>query len=233
MTDLGTLGGLSAAHRHRRGQDRGMVRPRPRARSGPSSGQNGTMTGLGTLAGGFSGANAINALGHSSAGASSRTASRARSSGGTARCPPSPSGRPRTSTRPAGSWGPARSRFPCSGRRRPIPRHLPGSITVGLELFLSDRNWTTDPAVDTVAAGTRVTGPGSPGRQWTHRAVRRVRPASPAAGYWGGRSHAQLQVHPARAPTCTTAGPPREHVRPGGSEIVQGGARCRGSAPMM
>ena len=31
------------------------------------------------------------------------------------------------------------------------------SITVGTSYFLSDRNWTTDPAVDTVAVGTTVT----------------------------------------------------------------------------
>ena len=143
------------------------------------------MTGLGALAGGSSSANAINALGHI-VGWSQQ-----------------PDSQPRAviwrdGTMSAIAVGVAedvnKADWVVGSGSVPLPRALARddrpSAARGLdpgrhELFLSDRNWTTDPAVDTVAVGTRVTWTWVTGRQYTACSPS-GRPASPAARYVDG-----------------------------------------------
>ena len=61
-----------------------------------------------------------------------------------------------------------------------------GSITVGTSYFLSDRNWTTDAAVDTVAVGTRVTWTWVTGPAVAHTVQSVGTPSFPSSGNLGG-----------------------------------------------
>ena len=72
--------------------------------------------------------------------------------------------------------------YPALWRPTTEPPPPPGAITVGNSYFLSDRNSSINPAVDTVPVGTRVTWTmGQRPRGVPQRAVDRHRPASPAA----------------------------------------------------
>jgi len=157
VTDLGTLGGATASAAATVG---GKIVGASAKATGAERAflwQNGLMTGLGTLAGGSSSANAINALGHI-VGWSQQ-----------------PDSQPRAVIWRDGTlsaiavgvaedvnkadWvvGSGSVPLPVLWRETTDPPPPAGSILVSSSFFLSDRNWSTDPAVDTVAVGTRVT----------------------------------------------------------------------------
>jgi probable HAF family extracellular repeat protein len=156
VTDLGTLGGLAIAN--------AIVGDKIVGVSTRSNGferaflwQNGTMTGLGTLDGGFSSASGINALGQI-VGTSAQPGSAGRAfvwQNGV--MSPVAVGVAEDINKAGWIVGSGSIPFPVLWQPTTDPPPPGNSITVGTSYFLSDRNWTTDPAVDTVAVGTRVT----------------------------------------------------------------------------
>ncbi len=186
VTDLGTLGGpWSGANATVGGKIVGW--------STKATGvqrafvwENGTMTGLGAIGGGSSAANAINALG-AIVGWSQQPDSQPRAviwrDGGMSAIAVGVA----EDVNKAG-WvvGSGSISFPVLWKETTDPPPPAGSITVGTSYFLSDRNWTTDAAVDTVAVGTRVTwtwvtGPGVP-----HTVQSVGTPSFPSSGFLGG-----------------------------------------------
>jgi probable HAF family extracellular repeat protein len=186
VTDLGTLGGpWSAANATVGGKIVGS--------SAKATGvqraflwQNGTMTGLGAISGGNSGASAINALGVI-VGWSQQPDSQPRAviwrdgvmsaiAVGVAE-----------DVNKAG-WvvGSGSISFPVLWKETTDPPPPAGSITVGTSYFLSDRNWTTDAAVDTVAVGTRVTWTWVTGPAVPHTVQSVGTPSFPSSGFLGG-----------------------------------------------
>jgi len=157
VTDLGTLGGLMASSSAIVG---GKIVGWSTKANGAQRAflwENGTMTGLGTLAGGFSSASAINALGHV-VGWSQQPDSQPRAvvwKDGTVSAVAV--GIAEDINKAGWVVGSGSIPFPVLWQPTTDPPPPGNSITVGTSYFLSDRNWTTDPAVDTVAVGTTVT----------------------------------------------------------------------------
>ena len=60
------------------------------------------------------------------------------------------------------------------------------AITVGTSYFLSDRNQSINPAVDTVTVGTRVTWTWVSGRQVLHNVQSIGTPSFPSSAFMGG-----------------------------------------------
>jgi probable HAF family extracellular repeat protein len=186
VTDLGTLGGTWALANATAGGR--IVGSAAKATDAQRAflWQNGVMTGLGTLGGGYSSADAINALGHI-VGWSQQ-----------------PDSQPRAFIWRDGlmsaiavgvaedvnktDWvvGSGSISFPVLWRETTDPPPPAGSITVGSSYFLSDRNWTTDPAVDTVAVGTRVTWTWVTGPAVSHTVQSIGTPSFPSSGFLGG-----------------------------------------------
>jgi probable HAF family extracellular repeat protein len=148
--------------------------------------QNGAMTGLGAFSGGFSGANAINALGHV-VGWSQQPDSQPRAviwrDGGMSAIAV---GQAEDVNKAGWVVGSGSISFPVLWRETTDPPPPAGSITVGSSFFLSDRNWTTDPAVDTVAVGTRVTWTWVSGPAVPHTVQSVGTPSFPSSGNLGG-----------------------------------------------
>lgn len=157
VTDLGTLGGATASAS-------AIVGGRIVGASAKATGveraflwQNGSMTGLGALSGGSSSAGAINALGHV-VGRSQQPDSQPRAviwRDGTLSA--IAVGVAEDVNRADWVVGSGSVPFPVLWRETTDPPPPAGSILVSSSFFVSDRNWTTDPAVDTIAVGTRVT----------------------------------------------------------------------------
>lgn len=150
--------------------------------------QNGRMRGLGTLAGGNSAANAISGLSHV-VGWSQQ-----------------PDGPPRAflwkdGVRSDVGRGEAlgvnrdgwvvgglnvdAGSFPVVWRQTTEPPPA-GSVTLGTSFFLSDRNGSVDPAVDTVAVGTEVTWTWVTGPGVLHSVQSISTPTFPSSGLMGG-----------------------------------------------
>jgi probable HAF family extracellular repeat protein len=157
VTDLGTLGGPMASASAIVGGKIVGWSTRSDGAQRAFLWQNGTMTGLGTLGGGSSSANAINSLGHI-VGWSQQPGSPAQAfvwKDGV--MSPVAVGVAEDINKAGWIVGSGSISFPVLWRPTTDPPPPAGSITVGTSYFVSDRNWTTDPAVDTVAVGTRVT----------------------------------------------------------------------------
>jgi probable HAF family extracellular repeat protein len=157
VTDLGTLGGATASASATVG---GKIVGSSAKATGMERAflwQGGAMTGLGALAGGNSAATAINALGHI-VGWSQQPDSQPRAviwRDGTLSA--IAVGVAEDVNRSGWVVGFGSVPFPVLWRETTDPPPPAGSILVSSSFFLSERNWTTDPAVDTVAVGTKVT----------------------------------------------------------------------------
>jgi probable HAF family extracellular repeat protein len=144
------------------------------------------MTGLGTLAGGFSSASAINSLGHV-VGWSQQPDSQPRAfvwKNGV--MSPVAVGIAEDINKAGWIVGSGSIPFPVLWQPTTDPPPPAGSITVGTSYFLSDRNWTTDPAVDTVAVGTKVTWTWVTGPAVQHTVQSIGTPSFPSSGFLGG-----------------------------------------------
>ena len=111
--------------------------------------------------------------------------------------------------------------FPVLWKETTDPPPPAGSITVGTSYFLSDRNWTTDPAVDTVAVGTRVTWTWvTRSRGAAHRAIGRHAELSQQREPGWSRRHVQRHLQPGGHVSLQLCPAPGEHVREGGGQIA-------------
>ncbi|HEU4523548.1 MAG TPA: plastocyanin/azurin family copper-binding protein [Gemmatimonadales bacterium] len=186
VTDLGTLGGAWAVANAIVGGK--IVGSAAKANEVQRAflWQNGAIAGLGALAGGHSNANAINALGQV-VGWSQVPDSQPRAviwrDGGIS---PIAVGAANDINRAGWVVGYGSITFPVLWRETTDPPPAAGSITVGTSYFLSDRNWTTDPAVDTVAVGTRVTWTWVTGPAVQHTVQSVGTPSFPSSGFLGG-----------------------------------------------
>ncbi len=186
VTDLGTLGGAWAAANATVG---GKIVGSSTKANGMQRAflwQNGSIAGLGALAGGHSSANAINALGQV-VGWSQVPDSQPRAviwRDGV--ISPIAVGVANDINRAGWVVGHGSISFPVLWRETTDPPPAAGSITVGTSYFLSDRNWTTDPAVDTVAVGTRVTWTWVTGPAVPHTVQSVGTPSFPSSGNLGG-----------------------------------------------
>lgn len=186
VTDLGTLGGATAvAHAIVGGR---IVGTASTARGAERAflWQNGSMRGLGTLAGGSSAARGLNALGHV-VGWSQQPDSQGRAviwRNGI--ISPVAVGQAEDINRAGWVVGSGSVSFPVLWKETTEPPPAPGAITVGTSFFLSDRNWSTDPAVDTVAVGTRVTWTWVSGPAVPHSVQSVGTPSFPSSDRMGG-----------------------------------------------
>jgi len=148
--------------------------------------ENGSMTGLGTLASGNSSANGINAFGQI-VGWSQQPDSQPHAfiwrDGVMSDIAV---GEAMDINRDGWIVGRGSISFPVLWRETTDPPPPAGSITVGSSYFLSDRNWTTDPAVDTVAVGTTVTWTWTSGPAVPHTVQSVGTPSFPSSGSLGG-----------------------------------------------
>jgi probable HAF family extracellular repeat protein len=186
VTDLGTLGGPTAvAHTIVGGKIVGTASTTTGAERA-FLWQNGSMRGLGTLAGGSSAARGINALGHI-VGWSQQPDSQARAfiwrDGVMSQVAV---GQAEDINRAGWVVGSGSVSFPVLWQETTEPPPAPGAITVGTSYFLSDRNWSTDPAVDTVAVGTRVTWTWVTGPAVQHSVQSVGTPGFPSSARLGG-----------------------------------------------
>lgn len=160
LTDLGTLGGPTA-------EATDIVGGRIVGQAATANGAeraflwvNGMMTGLGTLAGGNSAARGINALGHI-VGWSAQEDSLSRAvlwkDGVISSVGVGSAANSNKSDWIVGTWSIGGSFYPVLWRLTTEPPPPAGAITVGPSFFLSERNQSVDPAVDTVRVGTKVT----------------------------------------------------------------------------
>jgi probable HAF family extracellular repeat protein len=158
VTDLGTLGGTMARASATVGGKIVGWSTRADGAQRAFVWENGAMKGLGVLGGvGSSSASAINALGHI-VGWSQKPDSAPRAfvwKDGV--MSPVAVGVAEDINRAGWIVGSGSIPFPVLWQPTTDPPPPGNSITVGTSYFLSDRNWTTDPAVDTVAVGTTVT----------------------------------------------------------------------------
>lgn len=185
VTDLGTLGGQTAIAGALAG---GRIVGWSIAGSGAQRAflwQNGSMAGLGTLAGGGSSANGINALGHV-VGWSQQPDSQARAflwkEGVMSTIA---TGQAEDINKAGWVVGSGSVPFPVLWRLTTDPPPPP-SVTVGTSYFLSDRNWSTDAAVDTVAVGTRLTWTWVTGPAVSHSVQSVGTPSFPSSPLMGG-----------------------------------------------
>jgi probable HAF family extracellular repeat protein len=186
VTDLGTLGGPWAIANATVG---GKIVGSSAKATGMQRAflwQNGVMTGLGALGGGNSSANAINALGHV-VGWSQQPDSQPRAViWRDGLISPIAVGQAQDINKAGWVVGSGSISFPVLWRETTDPPPPAGSITVGTSYFLSDRNWTTDAAVDTVAVGTRVTWTWVTGPAVAHTVQSVGTPSFPSSGNLGG-----------------------------------------------
>jgi probable HAF family extracellular repeat protein len=189
VRDLGTLGGPTASA-HALGPD-GKIVGHATTAAGVQRAvlwRNGVKTDLGTLAGDSSTALAISGLGHV-AGYTRISSSRLRAfvlNGGVKFT----LGEGDASAVNRNGWVAGRSlllgNFPALWRPTTEPPPPPGAITLGSSYFLSDRNQSINPAVDTVAVGTRVTWTWASGRQVLHNVQSTGTPSFPSSALMGG-----------------------------------------------
>jgi probable HAF family extracellular repeat protein len=190
VTDLGTLGGATASAAAL-GPD-GRIVGQAATATGALRGfiwHNGVMTGLGTLAGGTSGAQGISGLVHVV---------------GLSQAPEAtfPSvylwkDGVKTNVGVGVGYGVNREGWVVGQSRllgnyaalwRPTtePPPPPGKITVGTSYFLSDRNSSINPAVDTVPVGSKVTWTWASGKAVQHSVQSVSTPTFPSSPLMGG-----------------------------------------------
>ena len=190
VTDLGTLGGATASAAAL-GPD-GRIVGQAATATGALRGfiwHNGVMTGLGTLAGGTSGAQGISGLVHIVGLSQAPEATfpsvylwkdGVKTSVGL--------GVGYAVNRDGWVVGESRLLGNYAALWRPTtePPPPPGKITVGTSYFLSDRNSSINPAVDTVPVGSKVTWTWASGKAVLHNVQSVGTPSFPSSALMGG-----------------------------------------------
>jgi probable HAF family extracellular repeat protein len=189
VTDLGTLGGPTAIA-NALGPDGKIVGSSTTATGVERAflWQNGMMTDLGTLAGNNSIAYAISGLGHVAGFtriSSSRLSAFVLNNGVKYTL-----GEGEAHGVNRDGWAVGRSlllgSYVALWRPTTDPPPPPGKITVGTSYFLSDRNQSINPAVDTVPVGTKVTWTWASGLRVRHSVQSISTPSFPSSALMGG-----------------------------------------------
>lgn len=150
--------------------------------------QNGRMMDLGDLGGGHAGARSISGLQHVTGwSVSADGVGRSFLWKGGAMSPIGP-GQGNGVNRDgwvAGIWNIGGRQFPVLWRRRSEPPPPP-NVTIGTSFFVSEQNWSVDPAVDTVAVGQEMTWTWMTGPAVSHSVQSVGKPNFPSSPLTGG-----------------------------------------------